>query len=266
MLRCLILVATFLLAAWAFGQGDLIGPGQYPAFRTLSGLPGGGYGVRPDGTPAFDGAISFSTPIGYSLTNWHLAITGANTSDDEFFRLPHLTGMRQSDDSLGKFALSTGTAIGRFGAVSGTFMLVSSDRDSAFNFEYQTPLSYRGVGLATGVQDISGTRGDRAGRAPGTLSSRSLFAVLTIPFGQGIYASSGMGDRRCGEGFANLSVPLGKRLKAVAEFDGYNFNEGVAFDPRLLGSIRIFKRSVSSTMMVGLVRTKYAYWSLNISI
>jgi hypothetical protein len=265
MLRPLAIGVFALLSATAFCQRDLIGPGQFPAFRTLSGLPGGGYGVQPDGTPAFSGAMAFSTPIAYSLSRWHFALTGANTSDYSFFRLPHLTGSQSQDDSFGKISATGGVSLGRFGSLTGTAMLISSDRDSAFNFEYQAPLFYKNVGLAVGVQDLSGTRGDRAGNSPTSLDSRSLFAVMTVPLPYGIYTSVGMGDRRFGKGFANASAPLGDRFKAVLEFDGYNFNEALAYDPKALGSIKAFGRSVHATMMVGFVRSKYAFWSLNIS-
>jgi hypothetical protein len=210
--------------------------------------------------------MSFSTPIGYSLSNWHVSVIGANTSDYQFFRLPHFAGSLVQDDSLGKLSIQAGASLGRLGSLTASFMEVSSDRDSAFSFEYQAPLFYKGIGLGVGVQDIAGERGDRPVGQPGVLSSRSLFAVATAPLPYGIYVSAGMGDRRFGKGFGNVSAPIGNRFKAVLEYDGFNFNEALAFDPRALQSLKLFRRTVSTTMMIGFVRSKYAFWSLNLAL
>ncbi|MHB8635484.1 MAG: hypothetical protein ACYC96_03315 [Fimbriimonadaceae bacterium] len=261
--KTLALAGLALMACFGLAQQNLLGPHQYPAFRTLSGLPGGGFGVRPDGTPAFDGAMAFSTPIGYSLSNWHGTLTGANASDYWFFRLPHVTGSRGSDDSLGKASGCGGLSFGHFGSLSGSFMVISSELDLAFNLEYQTPLFYKNIGVGVGVQDIAGRRGDRAGTLLGFKGSQSFFGAVTVPLTRGIYASAGWGTRRFSKGFANMSVPIGDRFKAVVEEDGLGVNEAIAWDPKAAGSYKLFGRHVVTTAMIGFVASHYAFWSLN---
>jgi hypothetical protein len=219
--------------------------------------------VRPDGTPAFDGAIAFSTPIGYALSNWNGTLTAANTSDYLFFRLPHITGNHGNDDSLGKFSGCGGVSLGHFGSFCGSFMVVSSVLDTEFNLQYQAPQFYKNVGISVGVQDTAGTRYDRATGIPNPRSSQSFFGAVTVPFKCGVYASAGVGTRRFDKGFANVSVPIGDRFKAVLEEDGLGVNEAIAWNPKAAGSYKLFGRSISTTTMIGLVDSRYAFWSLN---
>lgn len=263
MFRQLAIACLALMATVAFGQNNLAGPHQYPAFRTISGLPGGGFGVRPDGSLGFDGAMAFSTPIGYALGNWNGCLSAANTSDYWFFRLPHVTGHTGGDDSIGKFTGCGGVTLGHFGSLSGGFMVISSARDTAFTVQYQTPLFYKNIGVSAGVQDTGGTRGDREGAAVGVENSQSFYGAATVPLKYGVYVTGGWGTRRFGKGFANISVPIGSRFKAVLEEDGLGVNEAVAWDPRAGGRYKLFGRSISTTAMIGFVDSRYAFWSLN---
>lgn len=263
MIRPFAVGALVIAAAGACAQQNLLGPHQYPAFRTISGLPGGGFGVRPDGTPAFDGAMAFSTPIGYGLSNWNGVLCAANTSDYAFFRLPHLKGNNGITDSLGKVTGVGGVSLGHFGSLSGGFMIISSAGDTAYTLQYQAPLFYKNIGLSVGVQDTGGTRGDRAGDLPGVEVSRSFFASGTVPLKYGVYVSAGWGTRRFSKGFANVSVPIGDRFKAVVEEDGLGVNEAIAWNPKAAGSYKLFGRSISTTVMAGFVDSHYAFWSLN---
>src|SRR5476649_56264 len=123
MIRPFAVGTLALLTCGAIAQQRLLGPFQYPQFRSQAALPGGGYGVRPDGMPAFDGAMAFSTPIGYSLSNWNAVITASNTSDYLFFRLPHLTGNQGNNYSLGKLSGCGGISLRQFDSLSGSVMM-----------------------------------------------------------------------------------------------------------------------------------------------
>jgi hypothetical protein len=253
--------------AVAHGQADLNPTGQYPQFRTLSGLSGGGFGVRPDGSPGFDGALSFSTPIGYGLSNWHLALTAANTSDNLFFKFPHLSGHSGNVDSNGKLSGLVGASLGHFGSITGGVTLISSVGDTAVNLQYQAPYFIEKLGLSVGVQDLAGRRGIGAENLPGANgNSQSWFTAATYQLPYGIYASIGDGTKRFSKGFGNVSVPFERKFKAVLEHDGFNFNEAVAYDAGALKFLHYRDREVHSTIMVGLVRSKYAFFSLNVTL
>ncbi len=207
-----------------------------------------------------------STPIGYSLSNFHFAGTLSNTSDYQFFRLPHVTGAYGEPDSLGDASITGGASLGKFGAISGTVMFVDSSLQTAFNAQYGAPLLCKNIGVSVGVQDIAGTGYDRAYGIAGARSSQSFFGAVSAPLGSGIYASAGWGTRRFGKGFANVSVPIGTRFKAVLEEDGLGVNEMIAWDPRIAGRSKLFGRNVSTTVMLGFVRSHYAIWALNFGL
>ena len=256
--------AALPFAALAHGQSDLLPTGQYPQFRTLSGLPGGGFGVRPDGSTGFDGAMSFSTPIGYSLTSGHYAVVGSNTSDNLLFRFPHLSGDHGHDDSNGKLDGLAGFSLGQFGSCTGTFVIDSSALDHSFNFVYQPLIKVPNLGVAVGVQDIVGHRGiGGTGRPGADTNSQSLFTAATYSLPRGIFVSAGLGNRRFNHGFVNASAPLIPRFKLVLEHDGFNVNEALAFDT---GSFGFKDQKIQSSLMAGFVRSKYAFFSFNLSL
>jgi hypothetical protein len=265
-IRRILSAALALVPVLAAAQNDLNPAGQYPQFRTLSGLPGGGFGVRPDGSIGLDGALTFSTPIGYGLSNWHFAITGANTSDYRWFRFPHLSGHTGAVDSNGKLSGLVGASLGQFGSITGGVTVISSVGDKSFNFQYQAPQFLPKLGLSAGVQDIVGHRGTGAENVPGgNGNSQSWFAAATYALPYGVYASAGDGTRRFSKGFASVSAPFERRFRAFVEHDGFNFNEGVAFAAGPLKFLKVGDRVGQTTVMVGLVRSKYAFWSLNLS-
>ncbi len=264
-----MILATALLGLGtvAQAQSDLLPNGQYPQFRTLSGLPGGGFGLLSDGTPSFSGAMAFSTPIGYSLSNNHVSFNLANTSDNLFFRLPHVAGNSGNTDSLGKANGMFGQSLGNFGSLTVAVVLDSSVGDRNYNFQYQAPNFIANLGLSAGVQDLVGHRGTGAVGVPGGNGySQSVFFAATYQLPHGIYASLGDGNRRFSKGFANVSAPLVPRVKAVLEHDGFNFNEAMAYDLGELKFLHIGTRIAQSSLMVGLVKSQYAFFSLNVSL
>ncbi len=266
MKKSLVILATFAgLSTVAFGQVDLEQLGQYPQFRTLSGLPGSGFGILPDGTPSFNGAMSFSTPIGYSLSNWHVAMDTANTSNTGLFKFIHLA-RNESTSSIGKAYFMFGIPLGRFGSFTASYWILSAFLDQALNFQYQLPIHWHNIGVSLGVQDWYGRVGTGPSTNPlGQYRSQSWYGAVTMPFAHGIYASAGWGVKRWQKGFFNVSVPIQKRFKFMLEHDGFNFNLGLAWDPQLFRGVKLGGRQVQSTLMMGLVRAKYAYWSLNFS-
>ena len=263
----IVLGLLFACLPLVHAQSDFTAAGQYPQFRGLSGLPGSGFGILPDGTPSFSGAMSYSSPIAYGLNNWHFAVSAENASDYWFFRLPHVTQRSGNQDSNGKANLMVGVPLGKFGSLTLSQTILSSLLDGAFNFQYQFPVFYKGVGVAFGCQDFRGSlHNSGAENVPGGNGlSRSFYGVVTVPLPHGVYVSAGYGDRRFKYGFANISAPLGDRFKAVIEHDGFDFNEALAYHPNSPRWLNAFGKPAIFTMMIGYEKSKYAFWALNLS-
>ena len=58
-----IIIALLFLGGVAGAQSEFR---EFPEFRYTSGLPGGGWGVTPDGVPGFDGAMLINVPVAYT--------------------------------------------------------------------------------------------------------------------------------------------------------------------------------------------------------
>lgn len=263
-MRKTILLATLATACLGHAQSDLFPLGQYPQFRTLSGLPGGGFGVDVNGNPSFKGAMSMATPIGYGLSNYHWAIVASNTSDNELWRFPHLKGHSGSIDSNGKLAGMLGVRLGQYGSLTGAAVINSSVGDESYNFQYQTPVFFPKLGVSVGVQDLAGHRGAGAENVTnGNQNSQSWFFASTYELPLGIHVSGGLGTKRFSKGFGSADLTVNDKFKVVLEHDGFNFNEALAYD---LGHFLVpGLKKASSSLMLGYVRSKYAFASINIA-
>lgn len=240
----------------ASAQSELAGRHQYPQFRTLSGLPGGGFGVLPSGKPGVAGAAALTTPIGYTLGTGDYALGAFNTGSNlNPFEFDFAGNSREQTNGTGFFMF--GLSHKGFRLTSGVTLL-STHGDTAFNFQLSPP-NLGKLGVAVGVQDLSG-----GGGASGTFfsgdkdSSRSLYGVATYEFAQRAYVSLGVGDRRFHGGFGNVSVPITERARAMVEYDGFNFNGGVFYGTGK--GLRVGPNDARSELgfFLGLVRGKYA--------
>lgn len=259
------LVVASVLATTAVAQKDLNGIGQFPQFRSLSGLPGGGFGVGKDGKPLFDGAFSLSTPIAYSLDGISLGI--ANLSDSlrpRFFG----TGRGEGGRSNGTAFVMGGTRLGELGTFSGTYMVLSSIGDMCFNFQFTPNIRQEKFAVAVGVQDAFNSGGEAGEVLDSVISpnSRSWYGVATFEAQKDVFVSVGAGGRRFDGPFGNVSFPIAPRLRGMVEYDTFNWNVGV------LGEVYRFQqrggydpKHTSASAFLGVVRGKYLTWGLNIS-
>lgn len=253
-------------AAAAHGQqGDLAGKDQYPQYRVLSGLPGGGFGVLPNGTPSINGAAALATPIAYTLGG-HGAIGLFNTTNGlNPFQFDGISPTEQN--SNGTLQMMVGGSYQGFrGTVS--YMALSTKLDGAFNFQVSPPLKGR-LGVALGLQDLNGgggAAGTGLGRPLDRRSSRSYFAVGTYDLGNRAYVSLGVGDRRFQGAFGNASAMLSGRVRAVLEYDTFNFNGGVIYNTGPWRGLSEKARDIESNIFVGLVRGKYATIGLTLTL
>lgn len=259
MKRASLLLVALPCAAFAqFG-----GPGNYPQFRSMSGLPGSGYGVTADGRADISGALSLSSPIGHSLSDWEIVFGFGNLSSDLKLGFPRSRERDLGGNGSGQILL--GVPLGRYGSATFTHMILSNKLDNAQNLVWSPPGQRGPLRYVLGVQDIGG-QGGQAGELPNGEDpgeSRSYFAAATWTVRPGTHVSAGFGDTRFKRGFASVSQGLGDRAKGVLEHDGYNWNVGLAVDLGSLGRVRQGRDS-RVTAMVGVMRGDFAYWSLNV--
>ena len=257
------------LPVMAVAQQELNGKDQFPQFRSLSGLPGGGFGITKDGTPTFRGAFALSTPIAYSLGNNRWSLGVANTSDDLRFRFFERSGEKKND-SNGTAALmgGIGTPVGDFTL---GYMVLSSIGDNVFTAPFSSRLKTDKIALGIGLQDVfsrGGDSGEALDNAKKLDRSRSFYVVATAEACEDVYVSLGAGTRRFEGLFGNASFPLVRGFRGMVEYDTFNWNMGVAVD---LGSARVGHywddrdRRLQSTGFVGLVRGKFLTWGVNLS-
>lgn len=253
------------LVCSCFAQVELTGPNQYPQFRGVSGLAGGGIPLRPENKVGGKGAVALSTPIGYALGHWKFFAGFSLLSTDGAF--PPFS------NSGGDLLAGNGTLfeVGSFyikglGHITASQMNVSGRGDNTSNYSLRIPLGNDKIGWSIGVQDVTGTIGSAGDTFPveDRLNSQSVFTVLTYQVADGTYVSAGVGSRRFKYGFANASHWVNDRLGFFLEHDGYNFNGGACW---MLGSLKmdVVGSDVIGIATVGTVRGKYPYWTIGVS-
>ena len=203
------------LAASGFAQPELTGAGHYPQFRNLSGLPGAGFGITPDGRLGFHGALAYSTPVAYSMRNWDMVFSATNVSNTmrPSFLEDDNAVLFDGNEGNGTWQLLVGVPLGEYGNVTFSHLILSSLLDDAQNLHWAPPRQRGPVLFAIGVQDISG-QGNAAGEnLPGDLgNSRSYYVVGTWDAGLGTLVSLGTGDTRSKPIFVSASFRVSERV------------------------------------------------------
>lgn len=193
----------------------------------MAGLPGGAFGVTPDGDPGFAGALQQNIPVAYTPSWGHFALGLAVARSGDGFEW--FTKHQDRD--------GTGTIIMGFGKPGHGFclapMIVDKKLDKSYNLQLQLldekPTS---PALAIGVVDLLDQREDLLHHPPGHEGSRSFYVTATKQldlWGRDAYATLGLGTHRFGNGpFGGLSLPFGDRVTGVVEYDGLGVNLGLA--------------------------------------
>jgi hypothetical protein len=196
---------------------------RFPDFRFISGLPGGGYGVTPEGAPGFNGATQISIPVAYTPSGCSFiaaAHVGQLTDD---FQLD-LYG----DDVNGNLTLALG--LGKAG--KGWYladMETSSAWESAYNIQKQLQAaSGKRPAVAVGLLDLLDQR--EFSSSQGDAGARSFYVVGTKEIDwsdRPTYLTAGIGTGRFhNRPFGGLSHRLCERATGMVEYDGYSGNIG----------------------------------------
>lgn len=252
-----------VLAPHAFGQVLLSGPHQYPQFRNLSGMPGCFFGLDFNGDPTFDGAMSFSTPVGATLRGNRYALGLGSTSTGHNFALFDHPGSQNT--SNGTAFLMAGFS-GPLGNMAISDMILSTNLDHANNVQYSPPLKSDLWGVSFGVQNIANHMAAAGTNVPGDGDiSRSFYGVASYKYARGSYLSFGTGDYRFKGAFGSASYQVGDSVKLMTEYDGFNFNSSVAFRLGTFSGVFGNPTPTTLTMALGLVRERYPTWAVTVT-
>jgi hypothetical protein len=255
--RVALLSFAIILASVGMAQSTFYRPGQYPSLRNLNGLPGQAFGINRSGEPDFRGAMSYSTPIAYALTDWHWVLSGTFVSNT---LTPTFSDQSSAGSSSanGTATLQIGTRLGNFADLNYGFAVLSSRGDN-IGSAHLTPIQNGPIVFAVGVMDVSGSGGSSGQGNPGDSdSSRSPYVVGTYELKPGTYLSMGYGDTRFRGLFGSISTPVTPRLKAVLEYDTFHWNQLLAYDLGRIGRGQ-------ATLTFGTQAGRYAAWALSVS-
>ena len=196
--------------------------------RGFSGLPGAGFGLLSDGTPSINGALSFSTPIGFSMKGNTYDIGLSDRSRNDAPQMVNLTThFGNPSDSTGQVMVGVGTPAGNFTLA---YEIESSELDQSYNAQWQLPLHLKNAGVSVGVQNITNRPLAAGDKLPGQFDdATSIYAVGTYMVAPNDYVSLGYGDVRFRGPFANASALVAPRLKATLEWDSITWNVGFAY-------------------------------------
>jgi hypothetical protein len=263
------LSAAVLLVSTGFAQSELFGYHQYPQYRGFGALPGSGYPIRTNGHFGHGGALTLSTPVAYTPTDWRFLASAVVLSNDMSFHLEGDSGDFVNDGS-GTLQLMTGFSAGDAGSFSGSMMVLSSYWDTSFNLQWAPGRQTSDVRWAVGVQDLRGGGGASGTGLPGDLdASTSWYGVLTYEARDGVYLSAGSGSRRFEGAFVSASAPVGKRLTLGAEYDAFNINVIASYQLGPFGADQerwyTDGRAMDAAMFIGVVRGKYLTWGGSLS-
>ena len=190
-------------------------------FVNIAPLPGGGYAINAQGEPDGSGAVQVNIPVAYT--------PGANQSNLGAYGGSH----------IGQFSRKLPNGSGMFGAGFGGFPRVyfSAMQVSSLLFADSKALSVqlqvaeeapRRPALAFGSQDLLNKEQE-------TGESRSYYGVATKSFPlskSSLHVTLGYGTGRfLDRPFGGVSVPIGHKLNAAIEYDGFQMNEALAWRP-----------------------------------
>ncbi len=225
-----IIVALLFVGGAAGAQNEFR---EFPEFRYTSGLPGGGWGVTPDGVPGFDGAMLINVPVAYTPHRGVMVGYSSGSLDST----PRLEFGGRDSNGTGWIALG----LGRSG--HGLYlceMPTGKSFDTNFgepveNVQQQLlPETDRQPAVAVGIQDIFENRSRYIGAPESLHNTDSLYFVATRRFGdeqRPVYVTLGLGWGRFNStAIGGVTWRAAERLTVMAEYDGFNPNAGVAFD------------------------------------
>ncbi len=249
------------IVAVCSAQNPFFGRNEFPQFRQISGLSGGGYGLDLDGWGSLSGATAFSTPLGIALGHDQVRL-GADVTQ---FSLNHLSGSFSNNRYGSSKAFFTyGHSFGDELSVAYSYFVKSYRGDASTDLQVSyKPKGQDQVSISAGVQDIVGDGGSAGANIPGdTDTSRSIFGAITthVPLGNNpLYLTGGWGSRRFDKGFASSSYQIIGPFRLWTEYDGFGFNEGILLAGRVHNTTEEGgpAHGFEANLMLGFIRGRY---------
>jgi hypothetical protein len=200
---------------------------SYPQFRYTGGLPGNGWAVDAEGHAGFEGAMSQCIPLGYTPARQSFAVGYHVGSVNGGISL-NLGGR----DSNGMLEGSVGFGSAGHGMCL-TVDAVDNEFDAVINLQGQVLAETdRRPAVSVGVLDLLNEREAIAGAPPGDNGARSFYVAATKRLeaaDRPLHVTVGWGsDRFRDRPFAGVSYDVHRRVKVLAEYDGFGVNAAVA--------------------------------------
>ncbi len=205
---------------------------HFPEFRYTSGLPGGGWGVTPDGEPGFEGAMQLNVPVAYTPhRGFVIGYSSGSYDSSPRLDLDDLLGGDQGANINGTGYIGVGLGKSGYGLFL-VEMPTSVDWEPSQNIQQQImPEGRKQPAVAVGIQDIFKNR-DGFDREPH--EARSPYVVATKQFSgdtEPIFLTLGYGEGRYRNNFfGGASWRASRKLTVMGEFDGWVPNVSVAYD------------------------------------
>ncbi|HLO98601.1 MAG TPA: hypothetical protein VK171_08395 [Fimbriimonas sp.] len=259
-------VATLFLSICGLALADgteLLGPNRFPQFRDMSGLTGSGFAVDANGFVTTRGAISLSTPIGYTLASGKWAVGFASRSHNSKFAFIN-SDNATANKSDGTGQIMRGWKVGN-GNMALSSMWLSTELDSVQHIQWSPYITNdQAWGWSVGIHNWT-QRGHAAGDsnpAADAKNSLSVFFATTKMVGEDNYLTLGVGTTRYKGLFGSYCHQLTDRSKFFIENDTFNFNYGLSYGIPM--KYKSFDGADAHLFLTaGFVRGKLATWTFN---
>ncbi|MGQ9732183.1 MAG: YjbH domain-containing protein [Candidatus Zipacnadales bacterium] len=199
---------------------------EYPQFRYIGGLAGNGWAVNAEGEAGWEGALSQAIPLGY---------TPSQGSFGTGFHVGAYSGLGFGFDGTNTNGMLAGSW--GFGAPGHGMCLtldaVDEELDLAINLQFQVLKETDSrPAVSVGVLDLLNQRESLFPRPPTDPKARSFYVAATkrlATLEKPLHVTLGFGsDRYNYKPLVGLCYDAHRRVKVLAEYDGWNVNAATA--------------------------------------
>ncbi|MCE5324010.1 hypothetical protein LLG46_11940 [bacterium] len=207
-------LVVLFLSAWTMMAGLAAASTVPSQFGTLGPLPGDGFAVDSEGKLDGFGALQINIPIAYTPLTGYVVASGS------------AGGVTEDKSNFKNGTAVVGGSVGGWPRLWMSAMVIKNDNAvangqlSVFSETLSRPA------VAVGLQGLF--RNSEV-KKWGYITATKGFALRN---NKNIYATVGIrGERKNARGIGGLSYPLSQSFNFATEWDGYQFNNGIAWRP-----------------------------------